>query len=174
MREILVFRPRPSYGWAWMAVLGLLTIALIVGPAVPVVAASPGNVPPYLLVISLVLGLGAGGLALALAAWFPTMRYELGPETLTLRYGPVLRYRIPISEIQSIRRRDLSASLWSSVRVPGLALFTVPYGDVGNVRMCATAMATGILLVETGRGKYGLTPADEEQFVAALKERMGN
>jgi hypothetical protein len=39
--------------------------------------------------------------------------------------------------------------------------------------MCATAAATGILLVETGREKYGLTPADEAGLVAALEARLG-
>jgi len=48
----------------------------------------------------------------------------------------------------------------------------VPYTDVGNVKMCATAAATDILLVETGKHKYGLTPADEQGFLDALQARM--
>ena len=63
-------------------------------------------------------------------------------------------------------------TIWSTVRLPGIALFTVPYADVGNVRMCATAALNDILLIETDKEKYGLTPADEEAFVAALQSRM--
>jgi hypothetical protein len=38
--------------------------------------------------------------------------------------------------------------------------------------MCATAAITQILLIETAKGLYGLTPADEEAFVTAVKERL--
>ena len=127
-----------------------------------------------ILASTLLLMLAIGAPFLILAAWFPTMRYELDEHALTLRYGPVLTYRIPLNEIQTIRKRNLSISLWSSMRFPGIALFTVPYTDVGKVKMCATAAATGILLIETAKDKYGLTPADEEGFVAALQARMGS
>ena len=99
---------------------------------------------------------------------------ELDERSLTLRYGPVLTYQIPLNEIQTIRKRNLSISLLSSMRLPGLALFTVHYTDLGNVKMCATSAATGILLVETAKHKYGLTPADEEGFLAALQARIGS
>lgn len=109
---------------------------------------------------------------LALAFWFPTMRYELDQDELTLQYGPVLKYKIPLHEIRTIRRRNLSLTIWSTVRFPGIALFTVPYADVGNVKMCATAALNNILLIETEKEKFGLTPADEEAFVAALQAQM--
>jgi hypothetical protein len=38
--------------------------------------------------------------------------------------------------------------------------------------MCATAANSGILLIETESEKYGLTPADEKDFVAELQKRM--
>lgn len=100
------------------------------------------------------------------------MHYELAQDQLILRYGPVLTYRIPLGEIRTIRRRNLNMTIWSSIRFPGIALFTIPYGDVGNVRMCATAALNNILLIETEKGKYGLTPADEETFVAAIRKLM--
>lgn len=109
---------------------------------------------------------------LVLAMWFPTMRYELRSTELVLRYGPVLTYRIPLGDIRGIRRRNLGLTIWSSVRFPGVALFTVPYADMGNVRMCATAAINNVLLIETPKRKYGITPADEEVFVRALREQM--
>jgi hypothetical protein len=166
----VVFLPRKSFGWLWLAGIGVVMIGL---SALMLLAVPPGEEGRAAMVVTFAFTAALGLPFLVLAAWFPTMRYELGPETLTLRYGPVLTYRIPLYQIEAIRRRNLSLSLWSSVRFPGIALFTVPYSDVGNVKMCATAAANRILLIETGRDKYGVTPADEESFVAALQARMG-
>ena len=161
-----IFRPRPSYGWAWLVLMAVIIIAVAIAPAMAM-GMSSGSVLLTVIVSSLV------ALAfLALAFWFPTMRYELDEEQLTLRYGPVLNYRIPLSEIRTIRRRNLSLTTWSTMRFPGIALFGVPYADVGNVKMCATAALNNILLIETEKEKYGLTPANEEAFVVALQAQM--
>jgi hypothetical protein len=77
-----------------------------------------------------------------------------------------------LGKIRAIRRRNLGLTIWSAIRFPGIALFTVPYSDVGNVKMCATAALNNILLIETEKEKYGLTPADEEAFVVALRSQM--
>lgn len=165
MDQTLIFKPRPSTGWLWVAGLGVLMFALGIAPMA-------GDLPLSEIWFSLVISGGLGLFFLAMAAWFPTLRYELDQETLTLHYGPILHYRIPLQEIKEMRRRNLRITLWSSMRLPGLALFTVPYADAGRVKMCATACATRILLIETERGTYGITPADEEAFVAAVKERI--
>ena len=165
---VVTFKPRPSNGWLSLAVLG---VVLFLPTATTLASTSPTLQSPALL-INLAISLGFGVPILLLAAWFPTMRYELSDETLSLRYGPVLNYRIPLDTITSMRRRNLSITLWSAMRLPGLALFAVPYGDVGKVRMCATAAANGILLIETADRKYGITPADEASFVAAIQARM--
>jgi hypothetical protein len=101
------------------------------------------------------------------------MRYELGRTTLTLRCGPFLTYRIPLAEIETVQRRNLEVSVWASLRLPGLALFTVPYADVGRAKMCATRAAERILLIRTRHDRYGVTPADEEAFLTALHSRLG-
>lgn len=169
MSNEMIFRPRKSAGWLWLAGIGLLIIGLA---ALTLLAVPPGEEGYVVVLITFLLTAALGLPFLVMAAWFPTMRYRLDDETLTLRYGPVLTYRIPLDEIETIRRRNLSLSMWSSVRFPGIALFGVPYSDVGTVKMCATAAANGILLVETASEKYGLTPADEEAFVTALRARM--
>lgn len=156
-------------GGLWLAGLGVLIIGLA---GLMLLAVPPGEEGRTAVVVTFAFTAALGLPFLVLAIWFPTMRYELGPEILTLRYGPVLTYHIPLHEIEIIRRRNLSLSLWSSLRFPGIALFTVPYSDVGKVKMCATAAADRILLIETGRYKYGVTPADEEGFVSALQARM--
>ena len=169
MGNEIVFRPRKSAGWLWLAGIGLLIIGL---SALMLLAVSPGE-EGYIIVLVTFLFMAALGLPfIVLAVWYPTMRYELDDEALTLRYGPVLTYRIPLDQIETIRRRNLGLSLWSSVRFPGIALFGVHYSDVGTVKMCATAALNGILLIETAKEKYGLTPADEATFVAALQARI--
>jgi hypothetical protein len=125
---------------------------------------------PYMLTILLTLPIGLIFLVITLC--FPSMRYEIEENRLILTYGPLLRYTIDIGQIKSIRRRDLKVSQLSSFRFPGLAIFGVPYPEIGTVKMCATAAGTDILLIETDSTKYGLTPADEEGFVAELRARM--
>ncbi len=166
-KSIKIFYPRSSHGWVSLILMAVIIFAIAIAPAL-VMGLSSGSVILTVAICSVV------ALAfLVLAFWFPTMRYELGQDELILRYGPALRYRIALSEIRTIRHRNLSLTIWSSVRFPGIALFTVPYADVGNVRMCSTAALNNILLIETEKEKYGLTPAKEDQFVAALRTQMG-
>jgi amino acid transporter len=160
------FQPRPSHGWVWLILMALVIIAVSIAPAMALGMSSRNAILTLIICIPIAITF------LILAFWFPTMRYELDQEQLTLRYGPILSYRIPLSEIRTIRRRNLSMTIWSTIRFPGIALFTVPYADVGNVKMCATAALNNILLIETEKEKYGLTPADEEDFVAAIRAQM--
>ena len=165
MTEKKIFKPRPSTGWIWVGLLGLIPLAI--GIAVMVTQGLSG---PFLIMILITISIGT--MFLLVAIFFPTMRYELEGSRLTLRYGPVLRYSIELRQIKSIRSRDLQISPVSSFRFPGLAIFTVLYPEVGLVKMCATAASHGILLIETSSAKYGVTPADEQGFVAELRERM--
>ena len=64
-------------------------------------------------------------------------------------------------------------TIWSAIRFPGIALFKVPYADVGTIKMCSTAALNNILLIETETEKYGLTPIDEEAFVATIRTQIG-
>jgi hypothetical protein len=101
------------------------------------------------------------------------MRYEFGPQELTLRFGPILRYRIPYTDVRGVSQRDLNVQMWSSVRWPGLALYKVPYAGMGAVRMCATRVNRGVVLIETITGPYGVSPAEPERFIDALRSRAG-
>jgi hypothetical protein len=160
-----VFKPRRSTGWVWVTVIGLVLLAVGLG-----LFFSTGTSGPFLITILLTCIIGLGFLAIAI--FFPSMRYEIGDTCLTLTYGPMLRYSINFKEIKSIHRRDLGFGAVSSFRFPGLALFKVPYPEVGTVNMCATASGNGILLIETSSTKYGITPTDEEEFVAELRKHI--
>ena len=164
-QEKMIFKPRPSNGWIWVTIIGMLP--LLTGISLLISSGYRGPLMPTI-VITIPIGVGF----LLLASFFPTMRYEMDDVFLSLTYGPLLRYSIDIRQIKSIRRRDLGFSLISSFRFPGLALFNVPYPEIGIVKMCATAASNGILLIETDSTKYGLTPENEEDFVAELRKRM--
>jgi hypothetical protein len=168
MHSSITYSARPSHGWVWLLGVSLALLGLTVGFTVPLWSETPA----WARALNLAIGLGFGVPGLILARWARHIRYEVTREALVLRCGPLALYRIPLGEIRSIKRRDLAITLWSSLRLPGLALLGVPYADVGTVKMCATAAADRILLIETDKAKYGLTPADEEGFVAALRARM--
>ncbi len=165
-KRIMSFRPRPSRGWLWLLLMAAIIAGLGIAPVLGSGLYSGGAILTLVILVPVALAF------LVLALWFPTMRYELGRDRLTLRYGPVLAYRIPLKDIQIIHRKSLSLTVWSTIRFPGIALFGVPYGEVGTVKMCATAALNNILLIETAREKYGLTPEDEPGFVAALRAHM--
>ena len=168
MNTTVTFKPRPSQGWLWLALLGILVLAAIVPPLFTVLQE---DVPAGLL-LPFVIGIVIGGGALALAAMFPTMRYEMRPTTLALIFGPWTVYEIPYSEIKKVSWQNLSVSILSSFRLPGFAMWSVPYNDAGTVKMCATACANHILLIRTAKDQFGITPADEQGFLAELMARV--
>ncbi len=161
------FQPRPSFGWVWLVLMATVIFALGIAPALAMGVSSSSIALTLIICIPVALAF------LILACFFPTMRYELDQDQLILRYGPFLTYRIPLGAIRSIRRRNLSLTIWSTLRFPGIALYTAPYADVGTVKMCATSALNNILLIETEKEKYGLTPADVDQFIAAIQKKMG-
>lgn len=151
------FKPARSYGWAWL--IGLTTLVAV--SALPLVM--PGLVPPEERgAVWIGLGIMVPLLAflLAILASLPAMRYDLTNDELMLSCGPLYRYRIPYTEITDVRRTTLTPTLWSSMRMPGLAIGGVLYADNGTVKMCAIRMSRGILLLAAGKRRYGLTPHD--------------
>ena len=163
--ETKTFQPRPSTGWAWITIIAL--IPLSVGLTLIMRFGFSGPMLPMIL-IATPIGIGF----LIIAVFFPTMKYEMDNSSLTLSYGPLLHDTIRIKDIKSIRRCNLGFSPVSSFRFPGLAIFRVHYPNVGLVKMCATAASNDILLIETDSNKYGITPADEPDFVAELRKRI--
>lgn len=158
------YRAAPSYGWLWLVGIALLVIVPTL-PAILAVRQAP------VVLITVILGLIIGVPFLVLALWFPTIRYELGPAQLVLRYGP-FHYAVRLSDIQEVTKRDLAFSVWSSMRLPGFAMWTVDYADEGNVFMCSTRALRDIIYIVTPRRKYGITPADEEEFLQDLTHRL--
>ncbi|MGB9721843.1 MAG: PH domain-containing protein [bacterium] len=99
------------------------------------------------------------------------MRYELRKDALYLRCGPFVS-KIPYSEIKKVSKTNLAFHPIASCRWPGFALGDCYYGDWGNVRMYSTRMCNDIILIKTTTRLYGITPNNEEFFIANLKRKI--
>ena len=117
-----VFRPKRSFGWVWALVIVLAALE------------PEEKLPSFAWAIIVAIYASLFVFFVAVAVFFPAMRYEFGPDDLVLSYGPILRYRIPYGEVRAVHREDLHVQLWSSLRWPGLALYKVPYSGLGPVR----------------------------------------
>jgi hypothetical protein len=164
-----------------------LSVFIIAGVCImaPIVAIwlLAGILPAYVpwLVTSTLLFIGTIFLMVGLALSIIENRvaagihYEVTPTELRLMGGPV-HYTIPLSTITRVYKRDFDLSLANrpkrkvtGVRMPGLSLADVQYNDTGPLKMCATSAWKDITIIETTGLKYGVTPADEEGFMAALR-----
>ncbi|GAA1018162.1 hypothetical protein Aple_033690 [Acrocarpospora pleiomorpha] len=163
------FHPRPSRGYVSLSVV----TALVGFAAASNLAA--GTDHEFLIGLCLT---PVAAYLMALTLCFPLMRYVVSATTLTAQYGPLLRYRVRLSDIISVTRVQLSPRFFAALAMPGIALYGMHCLGVGRVRMCATRPAHRILLIKTDRGTcYGFTPADDKAFLGALRRhgvRVGN
>lgn len=109
---------------------------------------------------------------LLLAAYFPTMRYELDDSGLGIFYGPFIRWRLPLSAIRTVQKETLFPAFRANTRMPGIALFSVAYNGLGKVHMCSTRTIRDVVLIETTGGFYGISPAEDEAFIQDLRRRL--
>jgi hypothetical protein len=101
-----------------------------------------------------------------------TMRYVINSNAVHILCGP-FDWIVPMDQIESIVEKDLGyMPLSEGWKLPGYALFSMRFSDVGKVRMCATSMTKKILLLQTRTDQWGITPADISGFLSVLKERM--
>lgn len=162
MAKRITFKPRKSKAWLWLFVLILAVAAIFYWRVWPLW----GRMADVAFYPIAAFFAGLVAVLLLFWNWLSTMRYVLEKDALTIFFGPVIRWRIPINDIRSMRRRNLTKPATFSFHLPGLALFTVYYEGVGNVRMCATSDKKNILVLETKSGLYGINPENEKEFVS--------
>lgn len=161
-----VFLPASSRGMLWLAGFGLLSLAIV--SLLLFVMISSGQLQIAFIVIPVtVICVILASAAFVLAGWMPSMQYELGCRVLVMRCGPI-KYNIPLAEITAVRKTNLVPSTRRAIRLPGFALGNVSCLDAGDVTMCATRWVD-VILIETKKKKYGLTPRDERSFLHELK-----
>jgi hypothetical protein len=128
----------------------------------------------YLFLLDALVALALGWWVLRYAIYFQQMRYELAPDGLHLRYGPLLHYHIPYDSIQQVWIHEFPyPPNVRRVSSPGLQLYGAYYRDMGKVFMCATANRGRVLLIKTDNRTYGITPQDEQAFIDALRTHTG-
>lgn len=133
----------------------------------------PGSMVVLILVI--VAGGAVTFYATGLAGRFPqTLRYELGPDGLTIRTGfrPVhIRY-------PDVERVELASPKGFPVRLYGTAIGGLLWGrfrwpDAGpNLHLYCTRMKPLVLLHLRDNRTIGITPEEDERFVEVIRTRL--
>ena len=168
----LVFAPRPSNGGMHMAVLAGIMLMLTLIPTL--LAYLFLRDYWYIFLAVAILDVLFSWLIFRYALYFPHMRYEIAPDGLHLRYGPLLHYHIPYDTIERVWIHNFEyRPNVRRVSSPGLLLYGAYYPSMGKVFMCATAYKGRVLLIKTTDRTYGITPQDEEGFLDALRAYTG-
>ncbi len=126
-----------------------------------------------MVIFGIIISLIASMLIFIVLFSLPNMHYELRDDALYLIVGP-WKDRIPYNKIVDVTVKYLVLNPLSSFRMPGIALFNVRYSDEGIVRMYSTHALNDVVLIKTLKKKYGISPKDEESFIAALRSKLGN
>lgn len=167
-----IYRPRSSMGGLFNGSILLILLLLTIVIFRPVISNSSEGTGIIILILTGPIWAAFIIISFIFLVWYPTMRYELSKEKLVLKCGP-FKSEIPLSSIKEIRKRDLkyhpSSTGW---KFPGYCLFKIKYADEDWVRMYSRAMLKDIILIETEKEKFGITPADEEGFLKDIMEKI--
>lgn len=103
--------------------------------------------------------------------------YTLDTDTLTLRYGTLVNYRLPYTTITDVRHYTLTTQNRPNMRgtwalLPSLDATAYRTDDAGDIKMLSTTSSGPIVLIKSESGNYGIAPRDEEGFIAALRQRI--
>lgn len=167
----MVFKPRFSIvGWVSNILFTVVLAAVLVAVFSMYKKGDIGSL--VALIIEMVLLAPILMASIFFLTTYPTMRYIIENGTLLLKCGP-FKWTITIQSIKSIAEKDLKYLPYSEGwKLPGYALFKIRYGDVGAVKMCATALTKQVLLIETDSELYGITPDNVDLFISALKQEV--
>lgn len=173
-----IYEPQKSKGWVYNGLCVIVPFILIsyVSLVFFAILRSSTNGGFFLIIV---IGFTSFSLIIFMIAsfifllWYPTMRYELSEDKLVLRCGS-LKSEIPLTSIKEIRKKNLkyhpSSTGW---KLPGYCIFRIKYTDEDWVRMYSRAMLRNIIIIETDKEKYGITPREEEEFLVEISEKTG-
>jgi len=146
-------------------------------PATFAPAGGGARIPGALWVLVLVIGIAAvlTVYVLGLAGRFPQrLRYELGPDGLTIRTGfrPV---RVPYRDVERV---ELASPKGFPLRIYGTAVGSLLWGKFRwpaagpNLYLYCTRLKPLVLLHLRNGRTIGITPEEDERFVAEFRKRM--
>jgi hypothetical protein len=168
----VTFKPRPSdKGRAWLIICGAIFLACL-----PVVVVWPST--PWLGAIwGVILVLIVPPIIILFARTASAVSYTLEADTLVLKYGRLVNYRIPYRTIRSVRNYNLRSrerapmdGNWALL--PGLDTTAYRTDDAGVIKLLATVSSGYIVLIEADSGNYGINPKDEANFTSSLRRMI--
>ncbi len=165
-QKITIYFPKKSYGW-----ISLLLIGAVLGVLAYFALQAYRMTGDLGAIFTLIISIGLVIDCLILTVWFFSMRYELSSNSLVLKMGP-LQYAIDLDNIVAVKKKDLTHTLWPSLKLPGFSLFYSSYKEEGKVFMCATRGQKEVIVIETETMKFGITPDKEELFLAELNSYL--
>ncbi len=102
---------------------------------------------------------------------YKTMSYEFQEKELILKCGP-LKSKVQYEKIKKMSKiADLGDSPIGSFRTPKYLLGTNYFSKYGRIITYATSYKK-VLLIETDKKRYGITPKDEDNFIRILNEKL--
>ena len=102
--------------------------------------------------------------------FLPRMHYELGDSALHLILGGPWKSRILYDSIESVTRKNLASDMFSSFGIPNMGALDLMYANEGTISMYSTHLYKDVILIKTKTGmKYGISPADPDDFLRALR-----
>jgi hypothetical protein len=168
----VVFKPR---GGIWGGIVGLLLGGVGFGLAIwavnfSLVAPDEQTLRWFLLVPA--YGLAGFFVYLLLGAF--NLRYRAGDDGLSIRWA-TRRITVPWNQVRRVvrvtGRKNLGAL--TGMSWPGYIVGTYTLRGVALVKMYGTQPKGEVVVVETDRGNFGLTPADADRFVIEVLRRSG-
>lgn len=167
-----IYRPRNSMGGLFNGSILLIFILLAIVIFWPVISNFSEGMGIIVLILTGPIWVAFIIISFIFLLWYPTMRYEISEDKLVLRCGP-LKSEILLTSIKEIRKKNLKYHPYSTGwKLPGYCLFKIKYTDEDWVRMYSRAMLKNIILIETDKEKFGITPANEEGFLKDIMEKM--
>ncbi len=158
----------------WYIGLAIVAVLLVLSVGAVVLAATqPVSILTFLLAMLAVVGLAITA-HISYALWgLVNAVYEMDRNALVIRWGG-RSHQIPMAAIQEVRTGDEVAppKMRFGIRWPGYFVGHGQDAEHKPILFYATRPPTQQLIIRTATADYAISPADAEEFLQALIERL--
>ncbi len=173
-----IFKPAKSRGGKY---LSIITISIAILFLIIFFATYPlNNNISYSVILISIYTITIAGLILLIYAYYE-LEYILTSENLLIKWG-LKTTKVPINEIERIIKAP--TKMYQGIRLGGVGVPGYLFGrfkyliqdEFETVSLYATKLDTLIFIETIDNGKkkfYGITPAEEEEFLTAINESRG-
>ncbi len=166
----MVYKPKRAYG----GLLGLLVGIVVFGFAIWGINFSMDESDKVLRLMLLVPAyLFTFGFAYLLLGAF-IMNYKVDEGAVIITWG-LQKKRIPVAAIDEIIDVKGRANLFPFLATswPGYVFGLFSGRGLGSLKMCATVIEDGFVVLKTKQGFFGITPADSAAFIKDVAGKAG-